>query len=310
MRVIIFYVLLPQGEQDSQEQKNYMKIVVTGGLGKAGRWIVRELIRDDGGRTAHHVLVLDLTRGVPNERVRYLAGDVLNEGQVFEAIAGSDAIIHLAGVPRHGVVANEVTFRTNVLAAFNVHEAAWRLCVPRVVTMSSEAVLGWAPGAWVREVPPDYLPLDEGHPLRPQDAYGLSKQGIEMVARSYSEKADMTTVLLRPPRVVTPEELGALRESEGIKPTKFALFNYIDVRDLADVCRLAVERPLSGCNVLFAGSGDSLVKEPLCSVYPRLMPAIGRKAQALTEGLSSVSLKAIKQALGWQPRYSWRSGPL
>jgi nucleoside-diphosphate-sugar epimerase len=287
-----------------------MKIVVTGGSGKAGRWIVRELTSGDNGRTAHDVLVFDQKTEADADRVRYLAGDVRDQGQVFEALAGSDAVIHLAGVPRHGIVPNEVTVRTNVMAAFNVHEAAWRLGISRVLTMSSEAVLGWAPGAWVREVPPDYLPVDEDHPLLPQDAYGVSKQAVEAIARSYSQKSDVTTVILRPPRVVTPEELRSLRESQGLTPNRFALFNYIDARDLADICRLGVERPLSGSNIFFVGAGDSLAREALCSLYPRLMPAIGNKAEALTEGRSSVSLQKIKRVLGWTPRHSWRSGAI
>ena len=284
-----------------------MKIVVTGGLGKAGRWIVRELTAGNNGRAVHNVLVFDRTTEPNRDHVCHLAGDIRDQGQVFEAVADSDAVIHLAGVPRYGVATNEETVRTNVMGAFNVHEAAWRLRVSRVITLSSEAVLGWAPGAWVRETAPDYLPLDENHPLRPQDSYGVSKQAVEVIARSYSEKSELTTVILRPPRVVAPEELQSLRQSEGVRPTRFALFNYIDARDLADVCRLAVERPLKGCHIMFAASGDSLVKEPLSTLYPKLMPAIGDKAQALTEGCSSVSLKKIKDVLGWSPRYSWRT---
>jgi nucleoside-diphosphate-sugar epimerase len=287
-----------------------MKVVVTGGLGKAGRWIVRELVSGDDGRTIHDVLVFDLTRGEEGPHVRCLAGDIREQGQVFEVLCGCDAVIHLAGVPKYGVVTNEATVRTNVMAAFNVHEAAWRLGVPRVVTISSEATLGWAPGAWVREVPPDYLPIDEDHPLRPQDSYGLSKQAAELVARSYSEKSDLTTVLLRPPRVVTPDELRGLRESDGIKPNRFALFNYVDARDLAQACRLAIEAPLKGCNVFFAGCGESLVREPLCTLYPKLMPAIGDKAAGLIGSHASVSSDKLRNRLGWKPKYSWRDGPL
>jgi nucleoside-diphosphate-sugar epimerase len=237
-------------------------------------------------------------------------GDIQDLGKVSGALANCDAVIHLAGVPTHGVIANEVTFQTNVMGSFNVHEAAWRLGIRRVVTMSSEAVLGWAPGAWVREVPPDYLPIDEAHPLRPQDAYGLSKQATEAIARSYTEKAEIETVLLRPPRVVSPEELRALRQSNGIVPLRFALFHYIDVRDLAKACRLAVERPLPGNNAFFVGSGESLVSEALCSLYPKLMPSIGDKAAKLTGASAPVSIEKIKKALGWAPLYSWRSGPL
>jgi nucleoside-diphosphate-sugar epimerase len=287
-----------------------MKIVVTGGLGKTGRWIVNELTRGENGRTIHDVLVFDRDIETNADHVRYLAGNVLEQGQVFEVLADCDAVIHLAGIPRYGAATNEVTIRTNVMGAFNVHEAAWRLGVPRVVTLSSEAVLGWAPSAWLREVAPDYLPMDEEHPLRPQDSYGVSKQAVEVIARSYSEKAAMTTIILRPPRVVSPEELRSLRDSDGVVPTRFALFNYIDVRDLAAACRLAIETPLSGCNTFFVGAGDSLSRESLCELYPRLMPALGKKADELTAGRPSVSIEKIRKALGWSPKYSWRGGPL
>jgi nucleoside-diphosphate-sugar epimerase len=109
---------------------------------------------------------------------------------------------------------------------------------------------------------------------------------------------------------VTAQELQALRESNGIKPLRFALFHYVDVRDLANACRLAVERPLPGSNVFFVGSGESLVSEALCSLYPKLMPSIGDKAAKLTGASASVSIERIKKALEWTPVYSWRSGPL
>lgn len=283
-----------------------MKIVVTGGKGKAGYWIVRELTSSKDGKAAHDVVVFDQTGSADGPCCHYVAGDIRNEAHVREALAGADAVVHLAGVPRHGIAPNEETFRTNVLGAFNVYEAAWRLDIRRIVTTSSEAVLGWAPGAWTREAVPDYLPMDEDHPLHPQDSYGLSKQVVEAVASSYSAKSNLTTILLRPPRIVSPQELSALRKSRGIAPTQFALFNYIDARDLAVACRLALEQPLSGCMALFVGSGDSLASEPLSSLYPKLMPAIGDKARALTDSQASVSIEKAKRLLGWAPRYSWR----
>lgn len=283
-----------------------MKIVVTGGCGKAGRFIVRELTCGNGGGAIHHVVVFDRTMGTGIDRIRYLAGDVLDQDQVFKAVDGSDAVIHLAGIPGYGAAPDDVTLRTNVMGAFHVHNAAWQLGVNRVVTVSSEAVLGWAPGAWTREHVPDYLPMDESHPLLPQDAYGLSKKTVEAIACSFSAKSDLTTVLLRPPRIVVPEELLVFRKSEGIVPDRFALFNYIDARDLAVACRLAVERPMAGHHILFLGSGDSLAREPLCSLYPRLLPSMGDKARALTGASPSVSIEKARRVLGWSPQYSWR----
>ena len=280
-----------------------MKIVVTGGSGKLGRWVVAEL-----NSAAHDVTVFDRAPASAGEDVRYLAGDIVDLGHVVGALAGADAVIHLAAIPTHSVAPNEDTFRVNAMGTFNVHEAAWRLGIGRVVTASSEAVLGWAPGAWVREVAPEYLPIDEDHPLGAQDAYGLSKQAAEAIARSYTAKCGMATVLLRPPWVVSPEELRSLGETGGVTPSRFGLFHYVDARDLAEAFRLAIERPLDGCHVLFTGSGESCVDEPLCTLYPRLMPAIGDLASGLTGVRSSVSNERARRVLGWTPERSWRRG--
>jgi nucleoside-diphosphate-sugar epimerase len=285
-----------------------MKIVVTGGQGKAGRWIVRELISDANGRQPHDVLVFDRTPHPREPGVRHLLGDILDLGQVFEALAGTDAVIHLAGIATNGVVSEEVTVRTNVMGTFNVHQAASRLGIKHVVTLGSEAVLGWSPTGWVREMSPEYLPVDEAHPLRPHDAYGTSKLAAEVIARSFADRTGLSSLVLRPPRFVSPDELEALRASDGVKPTRFGLFHYIDIRDLADVCRLAIERPLTGFNALFVGSGESLVREPLCTVFPRLMPAIGDKAAGLVDGVGAVSIDKAKKLFDWTPKYSWRSG--
>lgn len=283
-----------------------MRIAVTGGLGKAGQWVVRELTSGADGRDVHEVIVFDRTPRAREQHVRYLAGDILDLGQVFAAFAGCDAVVHLAGIPTNGVVTDDVTFRTNVVGTFNVYEAAFRLGIRRVVTVGSEAVLGWSPTGWIREVAPEYLPVDEDHPLRPQDAYGMSKLASEIVARSFTDKGGPDTVILRPPRVVSPEELQSLRDSDGVKPARFAMFHYIDARDLAEVCRLGIERPLAGFNAIFVGSGESLVREPLCTVLPRLMPAIGNKAAHLTDGMAAVSVARARKFFDWSAKYSWR----
>lgn len=284
-----------------------MKIVVTGGAGKLGRWVTRALLSAEKVDPSREVVVFDRTTVAGTDRLKCLVGDIEDLGQVFGALAGADAVVHLAGIPTHGIVANEVTFRINAVGTYNVHEAAWRLGIRRVVTASSEAVLGWAPGSWTREHIPEYLPIDEAHPLRPQDAYGLSKQVAEEIAESYTSKCGMETVLIRPPWIVSPEELEGLARSGGMNPVRFGLFHYVDVRDLADAFQLAVERPLSPAHtVLFVGSGESIVAEPLATLYPKLMPSIGDKAAALTGIEAPVSIERAQNLLGWSPRHSWR----
>lgn len=268
-----------------------MHIVITGGSGKLGRWIVRELARDNDVR------VFD----------RAQSDNLEDIDQVQRALVGAAAVIHAGGIGGFGRDTPEATFRTNAVGAFNVHEAALRLGIKRVVTISSEAVLGWSPNAWVREIPPDYLPIDEDHPCRPQDYYGISKQACEAIAQGYARRAGMETVMLRPPWIVSPEELDGLRKSGGQTPARFALYHYIDVRDVATACRAAIERPLPGGTVLYVGSGESTVAEPLATLFPRLMPAIGDKAKALTGIQGPVSIARAKAVLGWTPRHSWRN---
>ncbi len=276
-----------------------MKILVTGGLGKVGEHVVDELLR--GG---HGVTVLDRLPGPREDSpARYLMGEVQDLGQMIEAAAGADAIIHLAAVHNPHVAPSGVVFQTNVTGTFNAHHAAFRLGIPRVVSTSSNAAVGWAysEGAFL----PDYLPIDEEHPCRPIDAYGLSKQVGETIARSYARKG-VETVVIRPSGVVTPEALDEMRRAGGRKPGEWREYSYIDVRDLAVAFRMAVERPVPSGAVMFVVADDSTVAEPLCDLLPRLNPAVGDRARGLTGTQGVFNNAKARQILGWEPRHSWR----
>lgn len=274
-----------------------MKILVTGGQGKIGRFLVLELVS-----SGHQVTVLDQIPGPERSAVRYLLGDIQDLGQVMEAMHGADAVIHLAAIHNPNIATTTVVYRTNVVGTFNVHQAAFRLGVKRVVTASSNAIVGWSYG---EDFVPDYLPIDERHPLRPVDVYGLSKEIGETIARSYALKG-LETVSLRPSGVVAPDELEAMKKSGGRTPSGFQAYSYVDARDLAVAFRLAVEKPLPGGTILFVVADDSTIAEPLCDFYPRVKPAIGDKARGLIGGKGVYSNARAKELLGWQPKHSWR----
>jgi nucleoside-diphosphate-sugar epimerase len=279
-----------------------MRILVIGSAGKLGQWVVRELKSHN-----HHVTAFDRV-DTTAAADRVLMGDIEDLNAVAAAVEGADAVLHLAGIPTHGLVPDDETFRINVMGAFNVHEAARRASVSRVVSMSSEAVLGWAPGSWQREHLPDYLPIDEDHPCRPQDCYGLSKLAMEAVGRSFTDRCGMVTVFIRAPWIVAPEELDQLTRNNGRPVKDFGLYHYIDARDLAEACRLAVEVDLAGSQALFVGAGETTVPIPLAELYPKLAPAIGDRAAMLTGRRGPVSIERARRALGWSPKRSWRSG--
>jgi nucleoside-diphosphate-sugar epimerase len=277
-----------------------MRILVTGSSGKLGQWAVRELKAHQ-----HHVTTFDVRDAAETGNRKHL-GDIEDLEALADAAAGTDAILHLAGIRTHGLVPDDETFRINAMGAFNVHEAARRAGIPRVVSMSSEAVLGWAPGSWVRGHLPDYLPIDEDHPCRPQDCYGLSKVALEAVGRSFSDRCGMTTVFIRAPWIASPEELAEVARNNGRAINEFGLYHYIDVRDAAEACRLALEAALAGSHALFVGSGESSVSIPLAELLPKLAPAIGNRAAKLTGSRGAVSIERSRKLLGWTPRHSWR----
>lgn len=277
-----------------------MKVLITGGAGKVGQWVVRELLNN----RAYDLTVLDRTPGPERGAVKYLLGDIQDLGQVIEAMAGAEAVIHLAAIHNPNIATTSVTYQTNVVGTFNVHHAAFRLGVKRIVSASSNAIVGWSYG---EHFMPDYLPIDESHPLRPEDVYGLSKEIGETIASSYTRKG-LETVMLRPSGVVSPDELEQMKKDQGRRASGFHAYSYVDARDLAVAFRLAIERAIPSGTTLFIVADDSTVAEPLCELYPRVMPSIGDKARALTGSKGAYSNARAKRLLGWQPVHCWRSG--
>src|SRR5918999_2808940 len=106
--------------------------------------------------------------------------------------------------------------------------------------------------------------------------------------------------MLRPSGVVSPDELEEMKKDGGRQPTGFYAYSYIDARDLALAFRLAVERSIPGGTVLFVVADDSTVAEPLCDLYPGIMPDIGDKARSLTGSKGAYSNVLAKKLLGWQ----------
>src|SRR5437016_10546388 len=92
------------------------KIVVTGGSGKAGRAVIKDLL-------AHGYDVLNVDLLPPRERLSpYLNTDLTDTGQVFEVLHGADAVIHLGAIPASGIKPEEATFRNNTLSTYNRSE--------------------------------------------------------------------------------------------------------------------------------------------------------------------------------------------
>src|SRR5882672_3559345 len=103
------------------------RVVVTGGAGKAGRAVVRELV--ERGR---EVLSVDLVRS-PDLPCEQLVADLTEYGQAVDALKSAESVVHLAAIPAPGLQPDELTFRVNTTSTYNVFAAAPLLGLRRVV---------------------------------------------------------------------------------------------------------------------------------------------------------------------------------
>jgi len=280
-----------------------MRVVVTGGAGRIGRWVVRELV----GRE-HQVTIYD--RVPPTEQpagVRYKLGECEDLGGVYDVLRGHDAVIHLAAIPSNQVHPYPTVFRTNVVATYHVGEAAGRLGLRTMVAASSINALG-IPMA-ERPFNPHYLPIDEQHPRLPQDAYSLTKLLDEETLAALHRRTGIRTIAIRPPLMLygEPEREGALVKDRLDNPDLNArvMWVYCDVRDLAQGFRLAVENETVENETFFITADDALARSPLAELIPRYFPGTEEMARGLTGTSPAVVSTKAKRLLGYQPIHSW-----
>jgi nucleoside-diphosphate-sugar epimerase len=158
------------------------EVVVTGGSGKAGRAVVRDLLE-----AGYDVLSADIVE--PGEFLcEYIKTDLTDLGETLEVLRGAERVVHLAAIPAPGRYPEGETFRNNTISTYNVFSAATSLGAGRVVWASSETTLGLP---FDREKPA-YAPIDEDDPLYPESSYALSKTISEEMARQFSRTTGTT----------------------------------------------------------------------------------------------------------------------
>jgi nucleoside-diphosphate-sugar epimerase len=281
-----------------------MRVVVTGGSGRIGRWVVRELVAH-----GHEVHIFD--RVAPSELppgVDYKLGSCENLGEVYDVLRGAEGVIHLAAIPSNRFHPYPTVFQTNTLSSYHVGEAAGRLGVKTLVAASSINALGITMAE--RPFSPVYLPIDEEHPRLPQDAYSLTKLIDEEILGALHRRTGMRTIAIRPPLMMygdpANERATVAERLDNPESCARVMWVYCDVRDLAQGFRLALENTTLANEAFFLTADDALAREPLCDLFPRHFPIdVGEMASGLTGTTPAVTSAKAKRLLGYQPRYSW-----
>jgi nucleoside-diphosphate-sugar epimerase len=275
------------------------KVVVTGGSGRLGQHAISHLLEH-----GYEALSLDIVP--PREPLcdSWLC-DLRRSGDLYEAFRGADAVIHLGAYQAPNLAPDSETFSNNVTATYNVLKAAVDLGVPRVVCASSIAAYGflYAPKIWT----PDYLPLDEAYPCRPQDPYALSKVFGEQLADSCTRYSDITVVSLRFSGVNFDPTYGELPRRWADPGLRMGTFwSYVDARDAAVAFRLALEGPLSGHEVFNIAAPTSRYPEPTDELVRRFIPDTKIK-EGYSGHWGGLDVTKAAEMLGFKAAHVWRN---
>jgi nucleoside-diphosphate-sugar epimerase len=288
------------------------RVSVTGASGQAGRAVVRELLEHGYDVAATDVAVSrdDLEAGM-------LRADLTDYGQALGALERAEAVIHLANIPAPGLSTPAVTFNANVAMNFNVFHAAAKLGLRRVVWASSETTLGLFFGIGSSEMPfieadglpPRYAPVDEDHYPVTTTTYALSKVASETIAGQIATWARIPYIALRFSNIMAPDDYQEF-PSVWSEPhaRKWNLWGYVDARDVASACRLALEAPqnaVAGSPSFIIAAADTVMDRPSSALLDEVFPGVPLTRE-IEEFGSLLAIDRARQTIGYEPRHSWR----
>lgn len=279
------------------------KIVVTGGSGGAGHYVIKDLLSQ-----GYECVNLDVKTPV-EALCPFVELDMNDYRAVHRALSGADGLVHFAGNPHpddeHFGASDRFSNNTNAL--FNAFNAARENGIKRIVWASSETIFGFP----FENCRPSEVPLTETAPRQPQNGYALSKTISEDLAVEMSKLYDMTIIGLRLSNVLYDdvEAVPSFQKIPGywkdLEHRKFNLWGYIDARDAARAVRLALEADLEGAEVFNIAASNTLMKQPSRDLIQAVFPGVPVRAGLASHGAMLCCDKA-RRLLGWQPDVTWQ----
>jgi len=290
-----------------------MRILFTGGTGKAGRHAVAYLIEQ-----GHRVLNVDLAP-LEHDGVDNRIADITDAGQMFDVMASYagydelepgtgvprfDAVVHFAAIPRLLLKSDNECYRINTLGTYNVIDAAVKLGVRKIIFASSETTYGvcFADG----ERKPEYLPVDEEHPVVPEDSYAMSKVVNEVTARSFQRRSGFDVYGLRINNVIEPHEYAqnfpAYMEDPSVRRRN--IFAYIDARDVGHMVERCLATDGLGFQIFNVSNDDHSVNLTTAELIERYYEGVPAKDMGPQE--TFYFNRKAKALLDYAPKHSWR----
>ncbi|KAK8849676.1 hypothetical protein IAR55_005011 [Kwoniella newhampshirensis] len=297
------------GNPDLPAPQKKKRVIVTGGSGKLGRWMVREMVEH-----GWEVWNLDVTPPAPSEAnipCKFVQCDLKDYGQVIACLSdldsgykGVDAVIHLAAIPSPSRAPNHVIFHTNICQTYNILEASRVLGITNLAIASSETVFGIP----FHPHPPTSLPIREDVE-RPESSYSLAKLLGEKMGEQHCRWNPQAKIIsIRLSNVMSPEQYPDFEKWQDDPWTRaWNGFCYIDARDCAQAFRLAVESSLKGAHIFNIANADNAFRVPTAELMKKVFPDVKWEPDTQEPREGGISIKKAREMLGFDPKYDWQS---
>ena len=271
-------------------------IAITGSSGFVGKNILSLLEKEP-----FHIIELDLQNGFD-----------LTDWNQCAKLSGIDVVVHLAArsfVPDSFKFPREF-YTMNLVSTINALELA-RINKAKFIFFSS-----YLYGE------PQYLPVDENHPIVPHNPYAQSKLAGEKICEGYYRDFQTPITIFRPFNIFGPGQNSSFllpTIAEQIKSGKLVLKDprprrdFIHVLDVAGAVLAAIKTEITGLNVFNLGSGKSHSVEEvvnfLTESYNKTVEVIYTNEYRQGEVMDTVAdITKVCSLLGWKPAIGLKKG--
>ncbi|KWV55146.1 hypothetical protein AS026_37865 [Rhizobium altiplani] len=290
-----------------------MRVFITGAAGQIGQRLALDLLKQ-----GNEVTCLDVAPPPAGLENVWVKRDLNNIDELSMLMNGFDAVVHLGAIsdPIEWERYPEI-IEVNVTGTFNTFEAARRASIKRIVFASSICAIG--PISWSKPWTPDYLPMDDDHPRRPDDNYGATKLMGEVLAQGFHMRYGMEIVCLRFTGVLFPDKPESIHRYQGwLADPNGELVNrmwsYLRSEDALQAIARGLRAPKIGFERILLAAPDSAVgsaslSELVARHFPERLAEVQSLEKVAGENASLVSTQRCFELFGWRPTLSYRDVP-
>ena len=280
-----------------------MKILLTGASGLIGKEVAKGLVL-----AGFEVLATDLVKDELSPAQSFVVGDLVSSDFISQLDFSCDAIVHLGSIPRPGIASDETVLHNNVIGTYHVFASAVEKKVPLVIYASSLSIYGIA---WSTGTSPDYVPVDEKHPLRHFESYALSKEVNERSADMWANRSETAFVGLRFPHTHTEEVFAEMAQKmregdeEILEQGAKIFWAYLDLRDAVQGILAVIEKGAQGSKTYNFAAPDTYAPKPTREMMAEFHPT-SKIASTISGYDSIIDCSEWNSVYGYEPKYLFK----